>query len=434
MRSVWTDTVELPSFKTLDGDIKTDVLIIGGGLAGLLTAYMLQKEGVEYVLVEAEEICSGITKNTTAKITSQHGLIYADLIHRFGKERTKLYLEANQRAIEEYAGICAEADCGFETRDSYVYSLNDPKKIEREVEALHKIGFEAEFHQKLPLPFPVAAAVKFKEQAQFHPLKFTSHIAKGLSVYEHTMVKEITPGGAITQTGSIKAERIVVATHFPFINRHGGYFLKMYQSRSYVTAVENAADVDGMYVDEDDKGMSFRNWGNLLLIGGGGHRTGKQGGCWQELHSFAKRYYPQAKEKYCWATQDCMTLDKVPYIGLYSKRTPNLYVITGFNKWGMTSSMAGATMLADMLKGRDNPYEAVFRPYRGMLRPQLGANALEATLGLVNFSTRRCPHLGCKLNWNKNEHSWDCSCHGSRFSHDGELIDNPAMKGLKERE
>lgn len=434
MISVWTDTVELPSFKALDGDIKTDVLIIGGGIAGLLTAYMLQKAGVEYALAEAKEICSGITKNTTAKITAQHGLIYADLVYRFGEERAKLYLEANQKALEEYAILCSGADCGFEIKDSYVYSLNDPKKIEQEVRALQKIGYEAEFHQKLPLPFFVAAAVKFKDQAQFHPLKFAAHIAKDLNIYEHTMVKEVNQEGAVTDRGRIKANRIVVASHFPFINRHGGYFLKMYQHRSYVSAVENAADVDGMYVDENEKGMSFRNYGDLLFIGGGSHRTGKQGGCWQELHSFTKRHYPEAKEKYCWATQDCMTLDKVPYIGRYSKNTPNLYVITGFNKWGMTSSMAGAMLLSDMLTGKDSPYEAVFRPYRGILRPQLGVNAFEATLGLVNFSTRRCPHLGCKLNWNSSERSWDCSCHGSRFSHDGELIDNPAMKGLKDIE
>lgn len=431
MYSVWSDSVELPNFKPLDKDIRTDVLIIGGGIAGILCAYLLEQSSVNYALVEANRICSGITKNTTAKITSQHGMIYHKLMKRFGVEKTRMYLEANEAARKEYRKLCKEMDCEFETRSSFVYSLDKPQKVKQELEALRRIGYHAEYTDVIPLPFSIAGAVKFPNQAQFNPLQFLAHIAEGLSIYEHTKVRELMPNGAITEHGKITASKIIVATHFPFLNKHGSYFLKMYQHRSYVLALEGAPDVNGMYVDEADKGLSFRNYQNLLLLGGGSHRTGKKGGNWAELSAFAKQYYTDAKETYRWATQDCMTLDEAPYIGQYSRNTPNLYVATGFHKWGMTSAMVSAMILRDMILGKENPYAPVFSPSRTMLRPQLFINAAETSLNLLTPTTRRCPHLGCALKWNPQEHSWDCPCHGSRFTKDGEVIDNPATDDLK---
>lgn len=235
----------------------------------------------------------------------------------------------------------------------------------------------------------------------------------------------------MTEHGTITADKIIVATHFPFLNKHGSYFLKMYQSRSYVMAFEQAPQVDGMYVDEAQKGLSFRNYKDLLLIGGGDHRTGKQGGNWKELAEFAGKYYPGAKETYRWAAQDCMTLDGVPYIGHYSGHTPELYVATGFHKWGMTSSMVSAGILADLVLGKENPCADIFSPSRSMLHPQLIANAFEAVMNLLTPTGKRCPHMGCALKWNPQEHSWDCPCHGSRFTEDGKLINNPATGDLK---
>lgn len=430
MDSLWKQTTQLPQFERLDGDKKTDVLIIGGGLAGILCAYMLQRAGVDYILVEAETICSGITQNTTAKITSQHGLIYDKLIRQFGTEKAKQYLDANEAALQKYREICRNIDCDFEEKDAYVYSLDNRRIIEREIAALEKLGYFAEFVRRLPLPFTVSGAVKFKNQAQFHPLKFVSGIAGGPHIYEHTRVRELLGMTAVTSSGRIKAEKIIVTTHFPFLNKHGSYFVKLYQHRSYVVALEGAPDVKGMYVDESLKGMSFRNYGGLLLLGGGDHRTGKKGGNWQELRDFAEHHYPKAKEKYFWATQDCMSLDGVPYIGNYSARTPELYVATGFHKWGMTSSMA-AEILCNMVQGKEAPYSEVFSPSRSILRPQLAVNAVESSVNLLTPSTKRCPHLGCALKWNPAEHSWDCPCHGSRFTEDGGLIDNPATGNLK---
>lgn len=431
MSSLWSVPSEQPKFETLQNPIKTDVLIIGGGIAGIMCAYLLKQAGVDCVLAEEKRICDGITKTTTAKITAHHGAIFDKMIRRFGAERTRLYYESQQAAVEQYRGMCKNIDCDFEEKDSYVYSLCDRAKMEKEVQALALIGSKAEFAEHLPLPFSVAGAVRMGNQAQFHPLKFAYGIAKDLPIYENTKVLEVTPHGAVTQNGTIAADHIIVATHFPFINKHGMYFLKMYQHRSYVIALKNVPDVHGMYVDEAKEGMSFRNYGEFLLIGGGSHRTGKTGGNWLELSRFAQKYYPDGTEVCRWATQDCMTLDDIPYIGRYSQRTRNLYVAAGFNKWGMSSSMTAAMLLRDLILGRQNPCAAVYSPSRSMLRPQLAINIFESLIGILTPTVPRCPHLGCALKYNKAEHSWDCSCHGSRFTERGKRINNPATGDKK---
>lgn len=425
-KSVWTDGINLPTFESLKKDVKTDVLIVGGGLCGILCAYCLQQAGVDYILAEGNKIASGITKNTTAKITSQHGIIYSKLIKDYGTEKAQMYMSANQKALSEYESLCRNIKCDYEKRDAYTYSLTDRAKIEEEVNAVNKLGFGADFAEKTELPFKIKGAIRFKNQAQFNPLMFISEIAKELNIYENTFVRELTPEAAITNNGKIKAEKIIAATHFPFLNKHGSYFLKLYQHRSYVSAFENAQQLDGMYVDEDKKGMSFRSYNNLLLVGGSGHRTGKQSGAWNDLEKFAKLYYPKANLRYRWATQDCMSLDGIPYIGQYSKNTENMYVATGFNKWGITSSMAAALILTDMVQGKANDFAEVFSPQRSMLKPQLLVNGFEATVNLLTPTPKRCPHMGCALKWNKSEHTWDCPCHGSRFEENGKLIDNPA--------
>lgn len=426
MNSIWSETIELPHFPALEGDLKTDVLIIGGGMTGILCAHFLQKAGVDYTLVEGRRICSGVTKNTTGKITSQHGLIYHKLLEKFDLEYARKYLEINQMAVEKYRQLCEGLDCDFEEKSSYVYSINDKKKLEKEMQALDKIGFQAVLNKTWELPFQTAGAVMFLDQAQFHPLKFINKIVGGLHIYENTFVTELMPHTAKTDHGTIVYDKVIFATHFPIDNKHGMYFMKMYQHRSYVISLQNGPRLKGMYVDEAMKGMSFRTQGNSLLIGGGDHRTGKKGGNWAQLREFADRYYPDLKEEYYWAAQDCMTLDEIPYIGRYSKNMPGCYVATGFNKWGMTSAMISAMILTDMILEKENEYTDVFNPSRSMMRPQLFINAGESVMNLLSFSKRRCPHLGCALKWNRDEHSWDCPCHGSRFSEQGKLLDNPA--------
>lgn len=431
--SVWETDMTMPEVPRLSHNLKTDVLIIGGGMAGLLCAYMLHQKGVDCALIEADKICNGVTRNTTAKLTSQHGLIYNKLLRMHGPEVARKYWQANEAAIGAYRELAKSIDCDFKQADNYIYSKDNLQKLEAEKEALDKLGIPADLIKETQLPFPVKGAVRFRNQAQFHPLKFAAALAKDLHIYENTPVREFQGNRVITDYGTITAGKIIITTHFPLLNKHGGYFLKLYQQRSYVLALENAGQMDGMYLDAEENGLSFRSHGEQLLLGGGGHRTGKEGQGWVALREFARTHYPEAKETGRWATQDCMTLDGIPYIGRYGRNTPNLFVATGFNKWGMTSSMVAAMLLSDLVQGRENGYAFVFSPQRRILRKQLFCNIWESTANLLTLRRPRCPHLGCALQWNPQERSWDCPCHGSRFDENGKVLDNPATADLNRK-
>ena len=430
MNSIWQNT-SLPRFPRLSGDKRTDVLIIGGGMAGLLCGYLLSQAGVDTLLVEENRICGGVTGRTTAKITAQHGLIYHKLLHKLGTEKARMYLDANREALSMYRQLCKKFPCGFEEQSNYVYTLADGAILDRELAALHRLGFSAHKQEELPLPFPTAGAVVFRQQGQFHPLEFAEQIAKSLHIFENTSVRYLDGTTAVTDHAKVRAKQVIVATHFPFLNRHGSYFLKLYQQRSYVLALEGGPILDGMYVCGESGGHSFRNADNFLLLGGNSHRTGKQTTGWQPLEDLVRKYYPDAAESCRWATQDCMSLDGVPYIGQYSARTPGVYVATGFNKWGMTGSMTAAMLLRDQILDKNNPYKAVFNPSRSILTPQLAINGIETAMNLLRLKGPRCPHLGCALQWNKAEHSWDCPCHGSRFNEAGKKLNNPSQKNLE---
>ncbi len=435
-KSIWENTSEICTHKELNREIKTDVLIIGGGLCGILCAYFLKNAGIDCVLVDGNTIASGITKNTTAKITSQHGLIYSNLLKKKGMRKTQLYLKAHESAIAGYEKLCKNINCDFKKSRSFVYSRYDRNKIENEMNALNQIGFNASFAEEIELPFKIAGAVCFENQAQFNPLKFISEICKGLNIkglniYENTFVYELLKDKAITSNSTIKYDTAIVATHFPFINKHGSYFIKLYQERAYISAFKNAQTLNDMYLDESNDGFSFRSYNDTLLIGGSSHRTGKHSLAWEPLNAFAKKHYPHSELVCQWAAQDCMSLDHIAYIGQYSKRTPNLYVATGFNKWGMTSSLLSATILTDLINGKENEFADLFSPQRSIMTSQLATNISEAACNLIAPTKKRCPHLGCALKWNKNEHTWDCPCHGSRFESNGHLLDNPATDNLK---
>ncbi len=429
--SLWKQT-ELPAFPALQGEEHTDVLIIGGGLCGILCAYYLKEAGVDCLLLEAERIGQGVSGNTTGKVTWLHGLKYAELLQKSGREAAQMYLAAGKEALEEYGRLSAQFDFGFQRRAACTYSLKSPDAIEAEAIALRALGERAEFSSCAELPFKTFGGIRVEGQGELHITKLLSALVKDLSIFEHSRVLDITPAGAVTERGSVRAKSIIVATHFPFIDRYGAFFLKQYQHRSYVLALEGAPRMRGMYVDAADTGLSFRPYGSDLLLGGGAHRTGKQDpkGGYEELRRFARKHYPNACIKAAWATQDCMSLDRIPYIGNYSPKTPNLYVATGFNKWGMTSSMSAALILRDMILGKKKEYAPIFSPARSILHPQLLVNTLETLKNMLLPLPRRCPHLGCALHYNRAEHSWDCACHGSRFDQDGRILNNPANKDL----
>ncbi|NGU67419.1 FAD-dependent oxidoreductase [Clostridium perfringens] len=478
MKSLWSESCKFRKREALNKDIKTDVLVIGAGIAGILTAYMLKQKGREVVVIDAAEIASGNTKNTTAKITSQHDLIYSKLITEFGEEKARQYAKANELAIKKYKEIIEDRriECDFEEKPAYVYSLNEVEVLKEEAEAAKKLGIDAEFVQEANLPFKINGALKFNNQAQFNPLKFLKDISNELVIYENTRALEIKENLVVTSGGNISAKNIVVATHYPIMNAPGYYFMKMHQERSYVLALENKSEIDGMYIDINKEGYSFRTYNNLLLLGGISHRTGEneEGGSYDELRKVAKKLYPKAKEKYHWSAQDCMTIDGIPYIGRYSSEIPSIYVATGFNKWGMTSSMVSAMIISDMILEKENDFSEIFSPRRFDLSLSINniANDLIETAknfiaqkvyipsseiehiknghgGIIEYNgekvgvyknkegkeffvSTKCTHLGCQLSWNADELTWDCPCHGSRFDYKGRLIGSPATKDLVE--
>lgn len=432
MESVWTENIQMPKFPKLEKDIRTNVLIIGGGMAGILCAYFLQQAGVDYCLLEKERICQGITCRTTAKITAQHGLIYERTLQELGQEKAELFLKANLKAVQNYKDLGCVLDCDMKETDSYLYAVSDRRKLESEMQALSSLGYQADFTEKTKLPFKVEGAVRFPKQASFHPLKFAAGLSKNLKIYEHSKVREMTEYFALTQSGSVAAEKIIVATHFPFIDIRGSYYMKLYQNRSYVLALEDVQPLNGMYLGIDD-GLSFRSYNQFLLFGGGGHRTGTKAAQWDMLRQKAEQYFPQAKEHCFWAAQDCMSLDKRPYIGKYSKNTPDLFIASGFHKWGMTGAMLSAMILSDIVQEKENIYEKIVSPSRNMLKPQLFSNLGHAIAGIGKIGGKRCSHMGCVLKWNKEEQAWECPCHGSRFDAKGTVLENPACNALKKK-
>ena len=472
MESIWSQTCQLRQREALPGDLKTDIAVIGAGMAGILIASALQEAGRQVIVLEAERIAGGQTRNTTAKITCQHGLLYAKLIQTLGPEKARQYAQANAAALEEYRRIIAarNIDCDFEQRDAWVYG-STAAQLRKEAEAAAALGLPASFVEETKLPFPTAGAVRFANQAQFHPLKFLQAISEPLTIYENTSVQSVEENQIITSRGRVQAEQIVFACHYPFVNFPGLYFARMHQERSYAIALENAAQMDGMWIGAEQGAYSFRNYGPLLLLGGGGHRCGENsaGGRYELLRQQAARWFPGSREVAHWSAQDCVTADSVPYIGPYAASRPNWFVATGFQKWGMTSSMVAAMLLRDRICGKENPWAEVFDPGRfdektltGLaqesgqavkgLAKQLFQIPAEAAKelppghgGIVFWKGKklgvykdesgalwpvdiRCPHLGCQLEWNPDELSWDCPCHGSRFDYRGKLISGPAQE------
>ena len=418
-----------------------DVIVVGAGMAGLLTAYYLQEQGKKVLVIEAGEVASGQTGRTTAKITSQHGLKYSKLIETVGIDKARLYARANETAIKEYEKLIQKKgiECQFERAPAYLYTLKDAEVLKKEAKAAAFLGIDAFFTKETELPFAVSGAVCFRHQAQFSALEFVEHISAELDIMTHTQVMKIWGDKVITKNFVMTADKIIVATHYPLQNVPGFYFLRQHQERSYVLALSGCQKMRGMYLGIDKEGLSFRQLNGMLLLGGSSCRTGKNvvGGAYDFLRQEAKKYFPESKEENHWAAQDCMPHDGIPFIGKYSIFTPNLYVISGFQKWGMTTSMVAAMILRDELCGIQNPYAKLFSPQR--LHVKAGMNDLLIDVGVsvrglwngwLHGKQKRCYHMGCRLMWNPEEESWDCPCHGSRFDQEGRLLDNPAKKDM----
>jgi len=493
--SLWLATTPRTDFKSLKDDLSVDVAVIGGGIAGITTALLLKQSGASVALIEARKIVESVTGNTTAKVTSQHGLIYDHLIKQFGTEGAQTYADSQQAAIEKIASLVEEnrIDCDFTRSDAYVYTETESEleRITADVEASTKVGLPASYAETTPLPFEIKGAIRFTNQARFHPRKYLlALVEKFLGddgyIFEETRALDIDEKERIchvtTDKGKVRAKQVVIATHFPFYDP-AMYFARMYPKRSLVLGCRLSGKApEGMFITAESPFRSFRSnplddGGEIWMVGGENYKTG-QGGDTAErylnLERYARERFPVESIEYRWATQDNVTADRVPYIGKASPGSDRLYIATGFGGWGMTNSMVSAMILSDLVMGRENDWSKLYDPNR--FKPLTSAKDLvtqnidvakhfvgdrisvpkeesadditegegrvleidgEKTAickldGAVHSVSATCTHMGCIVAWNNAERSWDCPCHGSRFNYDGTVIQGPANEDLKE--
>ncbi|ABR50733.1 FAD dependent oxidoreductase [Alkaliphilus metalliredigens QYMF] len=493
-RPYWLTSTDQKNHPPLEKDITVDVAIVGGGMVGITSAWLLKQAGLSVAIVEADHILQGTTGHTTAKITSQHGLIYDKITNKMGNELASQYAQANESAIHFIADLIKEKEisCDFSWQPAYVYTQSPVyvQKLIDETKAASSLGLMASYVESLPLPFDIQGAMKFEDQAQFHPRKYLLSLAKDIVgdnsyIFEQTRAVDIQEGSlcqVITHNNNKKvtASHVIIASHYPFYDKPGLYFARIYQERSYILGAKIKGDFPkGMFINAEQPTRSLRTQpmedGELVLIGGENHKSGHGQSTlkhYEALCQFAHKHFDVEDILFRWSTQDCVTMDNIPYIGHLTADRPNVYVATGFGKWGMTNSTVSAIMLRDLIVKGENPWTSVYYPSR--IRPQ--ASATEFIVQNVDVATRfisgklipnskdmnlqpgqgkvlqikgqrvgaycdengeihvvdtTCTHLGCELTWNDAEKSWDCPCHGSRFSYTGDIIEGPALKPLQ---
>ncbi len=453
-------------FRSLDRNIEVDVAIIGGGITGISCAYYLSKHGLKVAVLEKDRICSKTSGGTTGKITSQHHLFYQYLISSQGKEFAKKYWKAAEKSIDNIEKIIQEEniDCDFERKSSFVWTkdLKELHRIQDEVQACKSLGINAKLVDTIEVLGKIEGAIEFPNQAQFQPVKYVQGLTKcvlekGGEIFENTKVvdyEKADDGFMVTakvgeENRKVRAKYLVVATRYPIFNVPGFHFLKMYQELEYGIALKADCKLNGMYVSCEVPTISFRDYqnknGNYILVVGNGHKTGEsqENKGFDVLEQFAKQYFPEKPIEYRWNAEDCIGLDKIPYIGEYSEVRENMYVATGFKKWGMTTSNIAANLITDKILGKENPYEEVFKATR--LEPIKNGEEMKNMLKEVGESVilphikgekdkKYCAHLGCEVSWNDVTQTWDCPCHGSRYEKDGTLIEGPAVHGLNQKD
>jgi glycine/D-amino acid oxidase-like deaminating enzyme/nitrite reductase/ring-hydroxylating ferredoxin subunit len=488
-KTYWRET-ELPSFDKLKEDLSVDVAIVGAGITGITAAYLLAKEGLKVAILEAGGVLNGTTGHTTAKVTAQHGLVYDEYIQHFGEEKAKQYYESQAFAIQfiKQTGI----DCDLSNEDAYIYATTDEYvgKIKTEMDAYHRLGIPGEIVNSIPFDIPIKAALVMRNQAQFHPVKYLKKllfdaVQSGCTVYENTTATDIEADedhrAVLTNVGhKVTCRHVIVASHFPFYDGLGFYFARMYAERSYAIGIKTDKDYPGgMYISADDPTRSIRytpiNGEKLIIIGGENHKTGQGPDTivhYDALKAFAEETFGISEYAYRWSAQDLVSVDKIPYIGPITDKKDHIFVATGYKKWGMTTGTVAGHLLADYILDRDNPYKELYSPSRFDADPdlkklistnadvaghllkgklefvpkdpsdlQIGegsvvmhngkrAGAYKDENGKLYIVDTTCTHLGCETEWNHAEKTWDCPCHGSRFSYAGDVVEGPALKPL----
>nr|WP_179107157.1 FAD-dependent oxidoreductase [Sediminibacillus massiliensis] len=493
----WRESVELPQFPSLQQDIEVDIGIVGAGITGITAAYLLTKKGFKVALLDAGKILNGTTGHTTAKITAQHGLIYDELIQNFGLETATAYYDFNKESMEFMKEVIKEhnIDCDYEIQDAFVYTESDHyvNQLKKELQAYEQIGIPRKWAEDIPLDLPVKAAVAMKDQAQFHPLKYLAVLVEyieenGGLIFEDTTAVNANYGKKpmiITRENyKIHCNKIIAASHFPFVGAEAFFSARMHPQRSYVIAVKAGKKYPGgMYINAEQPSRSLRNFSvngeEYWLVGGEGHKTGQGGNTidyYDKLLDFAQTNFGVEEYGYRWSAQDLVTLDKMPFIGKVTDDQPDILVATGFKKWGITQGTGAAMLISDIISNTDNRYQELFAPTRFHADPDLKefiktnsnvskelikgkleytrkniedvgkdeaavirikgmrTGVYRDTDGKVHLVDTTCTHLGCEVNWNSGDRTWDCPCHGSRFSISGEVIEGPAKEPLKKKD
>lgn len=496
--SFWIDSTPATNFPTLDRDVTVDVAIVGAGIVGLTAAMLLKRAGKKVAVIEATQIAKGVSGNTTAKITALHRLIYADLIAQAGEETARTYAASNTAAIERVAKFVEEEqiDCDFSRQSAYTFAESEKtlSKIKDEVSAALKVGLPATFVEKTSLPFSIAGAIKLDDQAQFHVRKYLLHLARLISgdgsyIFENTRVQTANEAllhqhcEVICDRGVVHAEDVIISTNLPILDQ-GLFFAKTYPERSYLIGahIDPAKAPEGIFIGADKDSYSIRTTpdqgGQLLIIGGGGHKVGSISNTeesYRKLENFAQSAFGIDRVDYRWSNQDMVSFDKLPFIGKLTPANNHIYVATGFSLWGMSNGTLSGMLLSDLILDVENPWAQIYEATRAT--PFVTTEALKQTLDVgrhwlgdrlkgiqgstladvaegegrieivngkqlavyrdrekIHAVSAVCTHLGCIVNWNSAEKSWDCPCHGARYDCEGEVLQGPTVKNLEKSE
>jgi glycine/D-amino acid oxidase-like deaminating enzyme len=449
LASLWLEGRERSENPQLEHDLHADVAILGAGMVGLTAAHLLRRGGARVAVLEARFVGAGATGHTTAKLSSLHGLTYARLERSHGRAAARVYGEANEGGIALVREIADELaiDCELTTKANLTYteSPSERRKIEQEVEAAVRAGLPASLVEDSELPFPIAAAVRFEAQAEFHPVRYLDGIADSLGekeLFERTTAVSVDAGSPCrvrTARGPVlTAEHVIVATHMPMLDR-GLYFARAHPERSYVVAARAGAVPGEMYLSTEQPAHSVRAHGGWLLAGGESHKTGESDAArrYDRLCGWMRERFginPELR----WATQDLMPVDGVPFVGESDPLSRHVWVATGFRKWGLAMGAAAALLLKDQIEGIESDWARLFETRRLRVRASLPSFVRQNAEAALHFAgdrvlkhgNPRCTHLGCLLDWNEAERTWDCPCHGSRFGEEGEVIEGPAVRPL----
>lgn len=458
--SLWLDGLEAPAFGALTDDVRHDVIVVGGGIAGVLAAERIAAGGADVAVVESRQIGRGVTGNTTGKVSALQQTMLSKISDARGSDAARAYADASHAGLKLIADLVADhkIECGWERTDAWTFAEDQSQTaaIETEFIAAAAAGLPVSTEVETGLPVESWGAVRLADQAQFNASAFTIGLAEavsgnGVTVYEHAQITKLseTRNGVRLETGafSLVADRVVIATSFPFADR-GLYFARLNPQRSYCIALEIDGEVpEGMFISAGSKTRSLRavdapdGSGRRLIVGGEGHRVGEDEppDRYEALARWARQHFDVKSITHAWSSQDNMTFDHLPMVGPLRPLSGKVHVITGFNKWGLATAGAAAVEIEARLRGEPGPWQSVFdsqrkvpRELREVLHAGWKFTEHLVTDELKHRSAPRCTHLGCRLIWNDAEKSWDCPCHGSRFSSAGKVLQGPATKDIAE--